>query len=80
MIDQDEKDLNKSKWDRKLDAMKARIKADKPQNNMIDAFGRTKSIDDFKGTSAYARYMAMNEKAAKERKGKTFFGGGMKGK
>ena len=36
-------------------------------------FGRSKTIDDYKGTKAYEKYRELNEKAAKARKGKTFF-------
>lgn len=40
----------------------------KKPNITIDAFGRTRSIDDFKETQAYKKYRELCEKSAKARK------------
>lgn len=75
MIDREEQIKNKSKWDNKLEKMKAARALDKPENNMLDSTGRQKTIDDFKGTEAYVRYMALNDGAAKNRKRSKVYGG-----
>ena len=42
---------------------------------MLDKYGRTITIDNYKGTKTYEKWKVLNEKAAKARKGKSFFAG-----
>ena len=44
----------------------------------VDAFGRKKTIDDYKGTEAYKKYRQLCENGAKERKSRGFFTGSTK--
>lgn len=75
MIDQQELKSMNDKWKKKLEFLKLKQQAEKKENNMVDSTGRTKTIDDFKGTEAHARYLAMCEQGAKGRKGSRVFGG-----